>query len=89
MKTPELAKPEKFPGLTMAGPAVYQIRVRGNLDNSWSEKLGGMQLETTVETAMTVLTGSLADQAALSGVLNTLYDLQLPVISVVHLPNTQ
>jgi hypothetical protein len=32
--------------------------------------------------ATTVLEGRLADQAALSGVLNTLYELHLPVISV-------
>lgn len=78
---------EEFPELTMGASARYQIRVRGNLDGSWSEKLGGLKIETTMETAMTVLTGPLADQAALSGVLNTLYDLQLPVISVEHLPS--
>jgi hypothetical protein len=30
----------------------------------------------------TILVGRLADQAALSGVLNTLYELHLPVVSV-------
>ncbi|HRX01992.1 MAG: hypothetical protein M9927_19150 [Anaerolineae bacterium] len=34
------------------------------------------------ETPVTVLTGEFQDQAALSGVLNTLYDLGLPLLSV-------
>lgn len=76
----------EFPVLTMGEPAIYQIKIRGNLEQNWSAKLGGLKLETTMETAETVLTGPLKDQAALSGVLNTLYDLHLPVISVVHLP---
>ena len=71
----------------MGNPAVYKILVRGNLDGSWSGKLGGLQIETTAETGMTAITGILPDQAALSGVLNALYDLQFPVISVEHLPH--
>ncbi len=88
-KESEPQKIEDVPYLTMGGAAIYQIQVRGNLDESWSEKLGGLKLETTMETATTVLTGSLPDQAALSGILNTLYDLQLPVISVEHLPQAK
>jgi len=76
-------------GLTMGSPAIYKIQVRGNLDSSWSDKLGGLQIEMTAETGMTSITGPLTDQAALSGILNTLYDLQLPVISVEHLPHWQ
>jgi len=71
----------------MGCPAIYKIQVRGNLASSWSEKLGGLQIESTAETGMTVITGPLTDQAALSGVLNTLYDLQFPVVSVEHLPH--
>jgi len=74
--------------LTMDDPAIYRIRVRGKLNDSWSEKLGGLRVETSNETAMTVLTGPLPDQAALSGILNTLYNLQFPVISVEYLPDS-
>lgn len=76
----------------MGSPAVYKIQVRGNLDGTWSEKLGGLQIKSTADTpktAKTVITGPLSDQAALSGILNTLYDLQLPVISVEHLPQPE
>ena len=64
---------------------MYRICVRGQLDSSWSERLGGMTVTTTggrdtVETTM--LEGQLLDQAALTGVLNALYDLQFPLLSV-------
>ncbi len=85
----ESANPKSNSYLTMGDPAFYKIRVRGNLDNSWSDKMSGLKIETTTDASMTVITGPLSDQAALSGVLNTLYDLQLPVISVEHLPQTQ
>ena len=65
----------------------YRIRVQGRLRSSWSSRLGGMQIETTGsgEQAETTLTGEVADQSALSGVLNALVDLHLPVISVDRL----
>ena len=32
---------------TMYGPAIYQIRVRGRLADSWSDRIGGMQITET------------------------------------------
>jgi hypothetical protein len=34
---------------------------------------------------VTILVGELVDQAALSGVMNTLYNMHLPVLSVIHM----
>ena len=68
---------------TMTGPAVYRIRVRGRLDASWSDRLSGMQITESRgadDRPETVLEGRLADQAALAGLLNALYELHLPVI---------
>ena len=68
----------------MHGPAIYQIRVRGRLDASWSDRIGGMQVTETRGPdgeAETILVGRLADQAMLSGILNSLYELHLPVVS--------
>ena len=76
---------------TMGGPANYRIQVRGRLDADWSERLDGMNIThcgTTDGEFVTVLVGRLADQAALSGVLNTLYELHLPVLSVDCLDGT-
>ena len=65
-------------------PVTYQIKVPGELDESWSAWTGGMTL--TVESEgdgppVTTLTGTV-DQAALQGLLRRLYSLGLPLISV-------
>ncbi len=70
--------------LSMTAAAYYRIRVRGELDPSFSDRLEGMEIENTFRKdgrAESVLEGRLEDQSAFSGVLNTLYDLHLPVIS--------
>lgn len=72
-------------GLEFDRPATYRIQVKGYLDNSLSDRLGGMAIKATGEAEgapETSLVGWLADQAALCGVLNTLYDLHLPLLSV-------
>ena len=70
---------------TMTRPAIYRIRVRGRLDTELSGRLEGMHINNLVRNdgvAESVLEGRLLDQAALSGVLNKLYELHLPVMSV-------
>jgi len=67
------------------GPASYRIRVQDHLDDSWSDRLGGMVLTrafTENKQPMTILIGHLKDQSALSGIMNALYGLHMPVISV-------
>jgi len=65
--------------------ATYQIKVQGRLDERWANWFDGMSI--TFEPAedgstMTVLTGSVVDQAALYGLINRMRDLGLPLISV-------
>ena len=60
---------------------VYQIRVEGHLDNSWSEWLDGLTI-THEEGGTTVLTGPVVDQPALHGLLVKIRDLGLPLVSV-------
>ena len=72
----------------MKEPAIYRIRVRGHLDAMWSERLEAMnitELRHKEKENETILVGRLADQAALAGVLNTLYEQHLPVLSVACL----
>lgn len=69
-------------------PGTYQINVHGRIDPSWSDRLEGMTAQfSTVESGSctTTLEGVLSDQAALAGVLNTLYELHLTVILVKRL----
>ena len=71
--------------LKMENPASYRILVQGVLDKSWSDRLSGLEITVNTEDkdfVVTKLWGELLDQAALVGVLNALYDLQLPLISV-------
>jgi len=69
----------------MEKPATYRIRVQGHLDESWSDRLGGMTMTSfkiSDNASETVLIGRLIDQAALSGVLNILYDMRMRLLSV-------
>jgi hypothetical protein len=61
--------------------SVYEIRVKGHLDPSWSEWLEGMDF-CPLETGETLLSGPLPDQATLHGLLNRICDLSLTLISV-------
>ena len=73
-------------GLRLHMPAAYRIRVQGYLDQSWSDRLGGLTIKVSNpgdEAPVTTLSGRLLDQTALFGVLNTLYDLRLSLLSVV------
>ena len=59
----------------------FEIHVRGQLDESWSDWLEGMDV-TLLENGEMILTGYIVDQAALMGTLNILYGLNLTLLSV-------
>jgi hypothetical protein len=61
--------------------SIYQIRIDGLLDSSWSDWFDGLAISYSAEDT-TILTGPLPDQAALHGVLNKIRDLGLTLISV-------
>jgi hypothetical protein len=70
-------------------PAIYRIGVKGRIPPRWCDRLEGMAvMECATEAAdspLTTLEGKLADQAALAGLLNTLFQLHLSVVSVERL----
>ena len=71
--------------LTLAQPAAYEIRVPGELDESWSDWTGNMTIRVEQrgdDPPITTLSGTI-DQAALHSLLRRLYDMGLPLISVV------
>ena len=84
-------KQEKTPQLIgVDQPAVYSIRVVGGLNKSWSDRLSGLTIlnySTVLKDGLevTTLTGNLKDQAALVGVLNTLFNLRLTILNVEYL----
>lgn len=66
------------------GPATYRIMVDGLVARGLSERLQGMKVTQINESGVTrsVLHGELEDQAALAGVLSTLYDLHFALLAV-------
>jgi hypothetical protein len=58
-----------------------EIRVKGQIDEHWSEWLDGLTITHTEEDE-TVLTGSILDQAALYGLISKLRDLGLPLLAM-------
>ncbi len=67
-------------------PGCYRIKVDGILPENWFNRLGSMHiLDSSQEgnsVEMTIMEGKVADQAELSGILNSLYELHLPLLSV-------
>jgi hypothetical protein len=68
----------KYPGATD-----YRIKVKGRLDHQWSDWFEHMTIGT--DAGDTILTGPVADQAALHGLLIRIRDLNLTLLSVVRL----
>ena len=72
------------PKLTLDLTSIYQIKVPGHLDQSWSEWVENLMIEIETDkdgNSVTILTGKF-DQAALISFLRRLYSLGVPLISV-------
>jgi len=63
-------------------PMVYEIRLEGHLGSWWTDWFGGLTI-TLQDNGDTLLTGPVADQAALHGLLKKVRDLGIPLISAV------
>ena len=76
--------------LEFGGPATYRIVVQGTVSEDWRRRLGDMEvIMSSPESAepRTILQGRLRDQAALHGLLDTLYALHLPILEVARTAN--
>jgi hypothetical protein len=62
-------------------PGFYEIRLKGHLDDRWSDWFGGLTI-TLEEDGDTLLTGPVIDQAMLYGLLKKVRDIGLPLVSV-------
>ena len=83
-----MTTPENLEHFDFGGPAIYRISVQGTVSESWRRRLGGMEVMTSTGEAaesQTMLQGSVSDQAALRGLLETLYALHLPILEVTKI----
>jgi hypothetical protein len=73
---------------TAVEPPIYQIRVKGHLGDHWAARFEGLTISQERD-GSTLLTGPMADQAALHGLLIRIRDLCLPLLAVnrVALPS--
>ena len=69
---------------------VYEICIEGRLDNQWSEWFDGLEIQVkSVEgKTITLLTGNVDDQAALRGILNRIWDLNLKLVALNQIGKT-
>jgi hypothetical protein len=83
-----MTQPKSRKSFPFDRPGDYRIRVQGFLDESWSERLGGLRITAGSledQGPVTELVGEVRDQAELAGVLNSLYELHLTLLSVEYL----
>lgn len=69
----------------MSSSAIYRIAVRGKLDAGLARHLDGLNLSEECSddsTPVSILVGRFVDQTALAGILHSLYELHLPLVSV-------
>jgi hypothetical protein len=74
------------PHRTTSDIGVYQITIAGKLDRKWSDWFGNMAVSVANApdgSAITTLSGVVADQATLRGILNKIWDLNLTLVSVI------
>lgn len=62
---------------------IYQIKIKGHLGHEWTDWFEGLTI-TPQNDGDTLLTGPVADQAALYGLLKKVRDLGVPLISVMR-----
>jgi hypothetical protein len=67
----------------MHEPELYEIRIKGHLDNRWADWFSGLTI-TALDNGETLLTGPVVDQAALHGLLRKVRDLGMPLLSVTR-----
>ncbi|MCW5714674.1 MAG: hypothetical protein KIT43_09205 [Bauldia sp.] len=66
------------------GPGTYEVRIAGHLGQRWAERFGVPSLAHD-DDGTTVIRRVFADQAALHGLLQTVRDLGLPLVSVTRI----
>ncbi len=78
-------EPLLLKGIDFTSPVTIRIIAKGTVEKRYSEYMSGMDITHDISSdhiPYTSLEGEVPDLAALIGVLNTLYDMHFPLISV-------
>ena len=67
--------------INISSPVNVSIEVKGSLDKTLSDLLGGLKIRN--KSSVSYVEGIVADQAALVGILNTLFNMRFPIIKVM------
>ena len=70
------------------GGGFFEIHVKGHLGSEWSDWLEGMEVRL-LDNGEMILCGTIVDQAALLGILNKLNRLNLTLLSVRAIDQTE
>ncbi len=62
-------------------PKIFQIRIQGHLGRQWAGWFDGLTI-VLEEDGNTLLSGPVADQSALHGILKKIRDLGMPLLSI-------
>lgn len=82
--------PASVDDIEFGGPGTYRIVVQGALSEEWSARLAGLAIAITnpgEAAPRSSLVGRIRDQAELRGVLESLYELHMPIIAVERMPS--
>jgi hypothetical protein len=72
--------------LTLDQPALYRIEIQGHLGQEYAGWMGAATVEEMeAATMVTAIVARVADQAELHGILQGLYSLGLPLLSLLRL----
>ena len=85
-----MSRSNELEAFDFGGPATYRVVIQGTVSEAWHRRLGGMEVATSSPGSgepRTILEGRLRDQAALHGLLETLYALHLPILEVTKVDN--
>lgn len=63
-------------------PAIYRIQLKEHLQSDWNEWFSGFEVTQEVNSSGSLLTGMVADQAALHGLIRKVRDLGLTLVSI-------
>jgi hypothetical protein len=76
-------KPYKYLNDIYTGSSVYQLTVEGHMDQYKVKEMTGMMVSELEDKRLYTITGKVQDQSALNGLINTLYNMRLSVISII------